>query len=194
MDRDVIDPKNAQMNSQFFWAVAWNVSELRHTHRLTQYELAEETGLSREQVSHIERGHGRISFDSLITLADYFEVKVAKLCEDVPRGRESRWRMRRSFLEKDLLKFTKVFSESPKIHWLTLYPRRFRPFKIQSGYVYDFVSISGHIMIEGPEVYEAMKPQEVFSIKGSVQLRMRSFSDTPKSEMLVIQSFVRDGI
>lgn len=186
-------PDVSQMNSQFFRVLAWNVSELRYTHRLTQTELAEKAGLTRDQISHIERGFGRTSFETLITLADFFGVKVAKLCEDVPRGRNMRWRMRKSVLEGEALKFSKEFSEAPKISLISLSSRKWHRIQVQKNFIYDFVGLSGRIMIDAPEVFESISAREILSLTGSGRMMFRSCSDVPRSEMLVIQSFVRDG-
>lgn len=181
-----------RMNSQFFRVLAWNVSELRYTHRLTQAELAEKAGLTRDQISHIERGFGRTSFETLITLADFFGVKVAKLCEDLPKGRMFRWEMRRSVLEGDTLKFSKDFSEAPKMFLISLSPDKMHKVYVQKNYIYDFVGLSGEIMINAPEVFESIKSREILSLTGSGRMLFRSRSNFQKSEMLVIQSIVRE--
>lgn len=189
---DRMNMNELQINSQFFRVLAWNVMEMRHSHRLTQGELAEKTGLSISQISHIERGFGKTSFETLITLANFFGVKVAVLCEDVPKGINIKAEMRRTVLEGDDLKFSKEFSDSPKIFSVKLSPRKWRHVQVQKNYIYDFVAVTGKVMIEGPEVYEQMKPWEILSLKGSGKLRMRSVSDFPQSEVLVIQNIVRD--
>lgn len=176
------------MNSQFFRVLAWNVSELRYTHRLTQEGLAEKTKLTIDQISTIERGLGKTSFETLITLADFFGVKVAKLCEDVPRGRNFRWRLRRSVLEGDTLKYSKEFSESPKITLVSLSPRKWHRILVQKNYHYEFIGLSGRIMIQAPEVFESIEPQKILSLTGSGRMQFRSYTDVPKSEMLLIQS------
>jgi transcriptional regulator with XRE-family HTH domain len=175
------------MNAQFFRVLAWNVSEMRYTHRLTQAELAEKTGLSIDQISQIERGFGRTSFETLIRLADFFAVKVSVLCQDIPKGIQIKAELRRRFAENDDWKFTKEFSESPKVSWIKLSPRKFRQLQVQKNSLYDFIAVEGHVMIEGPEVFEKLKPREVLSLKGSGRVRMRSVSDVPRSEVIVVQ-------
>lgn len=183
-----------QMNSQFFRVLAWNVSELRHTHRLTQEELAAKTCLTIDQISNVERGLGKASFETLIKLADFFGVKVAVLCEDVPKGIQIKAEMRRAVVEKDDLKFSKEFSESPKIFFVKLSPRKWRHVQVQKNFIYDFVAVGGHVLIQGPEVFEQMKPREVLSLKGSGRVSIRSVSGVEQSEVLVIQNIVRDPI
>ncbi|MBS1972355.1 MAG: helix-turn-helix transcriptional regulator [Bdellovibrionales bacterium] len=191
---DRMNMSELQINSQFFRVLAWNVMEMRHTHRLTQGELAEKTGLSIDQISHIERGFGKTSFETLITLANFFGVKVAVLCEDVPKGIQIKAEMRRAVIEKEDLKFSKEFSESPKIFFVRLSPRKWRHVQVQKNYIYDFIAVSGHVMIHGPEVFEQMKPKEILSLKGSGKLRIRSVSGVEQSEVLVIQNFVQRNL
>lgn len=188
------EPTQSQMNSHFFRVLAWNVMEMRHTHRLTQTGLAKETGLSVDQISRIERGFGETSFETLIKLADFFGVKVAVLCEDVPKGIQIKAEMRRAVVEEDDLKFSKEFSESPKIFFVKLSPRKWRHVQVQKSFIYDFIAVGGHVMIHGPEVFEQMKPREILSLKGSGRLRIRSVSGVEQSEVIVIQNIARDPI
>lgn len=72
------------------------------------------------QISRIECGHGEISFEAIVKLADFFDIKVAKLFEDVPRGKKVQWRLRAAIQEKEDLKFNKILSGVAKSEILVI--------------------------------------------------------------------------
>ena len=52
------------------------LKELRKTHGLTQKQLATETNLSERGVQNYEISKRKPEYDSLIALADYFDVSL----------------------------------------------------------------------------------------------------------------------
>jgi len=56
-----------------------NIKYLRNRHKLSQQELSEKLGVPRSSLSDYERGHTQVGLDSLIKLADIFDVKIDDL-------------------------------------------------------------------------------------------------------------------
>ena len=56
-----------------------NIKYLRNRHKLSQQELSEKLGVPRSSLSDYERGHTQLGLDSLIRLADIFDVKIDDL-------------------------------------------------------------------------------------------------------------------
>lgn len=52
------------------------ISDLREQKGLTQEELAEKLGITRSALSHYEKNRRKPDFETLITLADLFEVSI----------------------------------------------------------------------------------------------------------------------
>lgn len=59
-----------------------NIVNLRNSQGLTQEHLASYLGVSREQISHYERGERRISVTKLNKLADLFGIELSELFEE----------------------------------------------------------------------------------------------------------------
>ncbi|MBK9736192.1 MAG: helix-turn-helix domain-containing protein [Saprospiraceae bacterium] len=59
--------------------LAQNIKYLRNRHKLSQQELSEKLGVPRSSLSDYERGHTQLGLDSLIRLADIFDVKIDDL-------------------------------------------------------------------------------------------------------------------
>ena len=74
-----------------------NIKYLRNRHKLSQQELSEKLGVPRSSLSDYERGHTQVGLDSLIKLADIFDVKIDDLLRsnlshrdlEILRNRES---------------------------------------------------------------------------------------------------------
>lgn len=62
-------------------SVASNVRHLREQRGLTQAELADASGLGREFVNKLERGHVSVALETIGALAIALEIKPAKLIE-----------------------------------------------------------------------------------------------------------------
>lgn len=59
--------------------LAQNIKYLRNRHKLSQQELSEKLCVPRSSLSDYERGHTQVGLDSLIRLADIFDVKIDDL-------------------------------------------------------------------------------------------------------------------
>ncbi len=53
-----------------------NIRKLRNEKQISQATLADIIGKTQQTVSHMERDRDRISIESLITMADYFDVST----------------------------------------------------------------------------------------------------------------------
>lgn len=67
--------------------VADNIRRLRKSRSLTQEALAEEAGLHRTFIGHVERARSNISVDNLERLAQALDVSAAELVAEVAEGR-----------------------------------------------------------------------------------------------------------
>jgi transcriptional regulator with XRE-family HTH domain len=56
------------------------IVELRKDTKLSQTELGRIVGLSQDQISVIERGKALTNMETLIALADFFDVSLDYLC------------------------------------------------------------------------------------------------------------------
>lgn len=177
-----------KMNATFFRTVAWNVMRLRESRGLTQIQMAEEIGISRQQMGRVESGLGELSFEALIKIADFFEVTVESLCEATPRRRDIRVEKRHSIEEKDELKFIKFFSGSPKVKKLLLTPRSFRKVKICHDEVSEIFVLSGEINFWSSDYSQRVKKNEMVSICGSAEIEIGSSARISRSEVLLIQN------
>ncbi|MCF7848536.1 MAG: helix-turn-helix domain-containing protein [Kiritimatiellales bacterium] len=66
-------------------ALGKNVSELRKEKRLTQEQLAEQSGLDPSYISGIERGVRNPSAISLTRLAKGFKTTVSEICAGIEK-------------------------------------------------------------------------------------------------------------
>ena len=73
--------------SKFMGKIAERVKFLRTSKGLTQKQLADTIGVSEVSLQRFEYGSSRPSLDTLIALADYFDVSLDYLCgrSDEPR-------------------------------------------------------------------------------------------------------------
>ncbi len=58
--------------------------EIRRHKQLTQYQLAELTGIDQSSLSRIERGQRDILLSQLITIAEAMNVPLSSLLRDTP--------------------------------------------------------------------------------------------------------------
>lgn len=165
--------------------------QLRQAKGLRQEDLAEKAGVSRQQVSRVERGLGDLSFESVVKVADFFDVTVAKLCEATPKDPDLQIDIRRSRKEKGDLKFSKVFSEAPKLRLIELNSQNRRKLQIQNNHIYDLLVLKGELIFTSDNYSDHLSANQALSIKGSAVVYLRSSSVAKKSEILVVQSFVK---
>jgi transcriptional regulator with XRE-family HTH domain len=161
---------------------------MRQGRGLRQEDLAERAGMSRQQVSRVERGLGDLSFDSLIKIANFFDIGVAKLCEKVPKGADLIIDVRRSRREKSDLKFSKVFSEAPKLCFIELSGRSPRRLRIQKNCIYDLLVLKGELTFTSKDYSDQLMGHQALSIKGFGAIHLQSSSSSKKCEILLIQS------
>lgn len=50
--------------------------KLRESRSLTQYQLANQTGITRAAISHYEKGRREPDIETLVMLADFFKVSL----------------------------------------------------------------------------------------------------------------------
>jgi transcriptional regulator with XRE-family HTH domain len=48
----------------------------RQAHSRTQQDVADAAGITRQSLARIERGHGGVSFDTLILILDYLDIRL----------------------------------------------------------------------------------------------------------------------
>lgn len=58
-----------------------NIKKYRDQKALSQNQLAELVGVTREYIADIERGHKRISMKKLFAIADVLEIKCSDLVD-----------------------------------------------------------------------------------------------------------------
>ena len=58
-----------------------NIKKYRDQKALSQNQLAELVGVTREYIADIERGHKRISLKKLLAIADVLEIKCSDLVD-----------------------------------------------------------------------------------------------------------------
>ena len=58
-----------------------NIKKYREQKALSQNQLAELVGVTREYIADIERGHKRVSLKKLFAIADALEIKCSNLID-----------------------------------------------------------------------------------------------------------------
>ncbi len=58
-----------------------NIKKYREQKALSQNQLAELVGVTREYIADIERGHKRVSLKKLFAIADALEIKCSDLID-----------------------------------------------------------------------------------------------------------------
>ena len=57
-------------------AVGLRIANLRHSHKMTQDQLAEQLDVSTKHISHVERGCANLSMTALIELCEIFGCSI----------------------------------------------------------------------------------------------------------------------
>ena len=67
------------MSNRFMMTLGKNLRELRKHEGLTQEQMAQRLGLSRVNYTRYETGASRPDYETLIAIADYFDVSLDEL-------------------------------------------------------------------------------------------------------------------
>ena len=84
--RGKIDSDGSVAESELRKEVGGRIAEMRRKLHLSARKVAEELGISREAVTHIETGRNNISAVSLWKLATIFNCDIEDFFPDVPDG------------------------------------------------------------------------------------------------------------
>ncbi len=155
--------------------IAWKVINLRQSEELTQVELGAKIGLSKFQVSRIERGFGDTTLDNIQKIADYFEIPLHELFKEeqkVPLAVH----LREDWIEKTksgaVRSFSKKFHETVKIKILSIPPKSIKRLRLENDQTKELMLLKGKITVQSPDDYLPLNQYQILSAKGDGGLRL----------------------
>lgn len=168
--------------------IAWKVMNLRQSEELTQIQLGKKIGLSKFQISRIERGFGDTTLDNIQKIADYFEIPLHELFKEeqkVPLVLE----FREDWVEKtkngSVRSFSRKFNESAKIKTLSVPPKSIKRLRLDSEQTMDLVLLKGKVSIQSPDDCLQMHGQQILSAKGVGGLRLANAYEAETTLMII---------
>ena len=69
------------INDNFFVQLGINIKKYRNLQNLTQQELADKAGITLNHLGKIEVAYSRPSLDTIIDIANAFNITVSELCK-----------------------------------------------------------------------------------------------------------------
>lgn len=63
------------------------IRKLREVHNITQEQIAEALGMSRQRFARIEKGLSDISYDTIVAVANFLKIQpkeITDICENAP--------------------------------------------------------------------------------------------------------------
>jgi transcriptional regulator with XRE-family HTH domain len=156
--------------------IAWKLINLRQSRELTQSALGEKVGLSKHQVSRIEKAFGDTTLENIKKLTDFFEISLSELFEKQATA-DLEIKMRTEYVEKASknlggITFSKEYLESPKIKIICVEPRSVRKLKVETGKIKEVGVLEGKISVHSGADFLELETLQFLSAKGSGYLEL----------------------
>ncbi|MGZ3742608.1 MAG: helix-turn-helix domain-containing protein [Pseudobdellovibrionaceae bacterium] len=172
--------------------LAWKLIKLRQQRDLTQEQLSLKVGLSRCQISRVERGQGQITLENLHILANYFEMTLEELFRKTPKvdieiklRTESLEKYRRNSHTFVVKTYMKALGNKAKIQSIEIPPKSLRKMKIETNLCYEIYALQGAVTVRTIEDSIAISNCQLLSAKGTGQLHLVNMS-LEKATLLIV--------
>jgi DNA-binding XRE family transcriptional regulator len=177
------------MSREIYRRVAWKFINLRQGKGLTQIQLGEKTGMSRQQISRVEGGLGDTTLENICRLAGFFEISM----EELFRPKEA-WPLEIKVRESNHLKsepkmtsvnHPKAFTESPSLKLVCLLPKCIRNFRVDPKAVKDFYLLEGRLIVDSSYDRVGLQASQALSCKGAGFIKIMNPTDAPARLLIV---------
>lgn len=171
-----------------FRSIGWKLMNLRQGKRLTQTEMGQQIGLSKYQVSRMEKGFGDTTLKNINKACEFFEISMDELFRKEEKV-EIDMALRQEYFEKDpqgrnTKTYAKALDNLAKIRNLELPPRTMKKLRIEHDVQYEIFCLTGSPTVRTYNDSITMKPGQVISMKGQGMVRLFNIYEEPAHLMI----------